>query len=517
MTTTNTSKHALTTANGIRRTVLLGMLAVAASASANETLFGSDNEGYGGFTADFAVTSPATVPGWTELADAVRFGNDGTSNAGFVNSSLLKEYTLSRADGSSCTITGVIHLISTYAADNNRFGISLFANTAGVVGIDSGLSLHYNFGDGDMVIAPGVGATGVVNADYGGLKGEAALGTLFTFKAELSFVGTNIEIDFTLTDQNNFSQLLEATVVAGDNPGTHFGFGTRARVRGTDTRIAPFIYEATSYAVVDVPPPSSGPFTVSILPNGTTPGNYDFTWTSQAGKEYDLVSNTDLAAAIATWSVWDGREGLPTTPPNNVLADVPGGGDPRRFFAVVERDAPALFAENFNAAAELPAGWSKDGIVNGTDWEVGVPSGVTSGPVTAFTEPNCAGTNIGGYYTENVDVSLITPAIAIPAGRGATLLFRQLIDTDEAGDAGSVRVLDADNADAPIAGLELTGLQGFGSEGDGWMENMLVLPALEVGGKNIKIEFNFVSDAGTTQDIDVFGGFYVDDVSVSLD
>ena len=34
---------------------------------------------------------------------------------------------------------------------------------------------------------------------------------------------------------------------------------------------------------------------------------------------------------------------------------------------------------------------------------------------------------------------------------------------------------------------------------------------------NDTIEFNFVSDAGTTQDIDVFGGFYVDDVSVSLD
>jgi hypothetical protein len=109
---------------------------------------------------------------------------------------------------------------------------------------------------------------------------------------------------------------------------------------------------------------------------------------------------------------------------------------------------------------------------------------------------------------------LVTPVIAIPAATGATLLFRQLIDTDDVGDFGAVRILDADNADAPIAGLEITGIEGLGVV---WTENSLVMPALNVGGKNIKIEFNFVSNAGTSQDIDVFGGFYVDDVSVSLD
>ena len=82
---------------------------------------------------------------------------------------------------------------------------------------------------------------------------------------------------------------------------------------------------------------------------------------------------------------------------------------------------------------------------------------------------------------------------------------------------GMVRILDADNADAPIPGLDLIGIQGFGSQGDGWTENTLALPALDVGGKNIKIEFNFSSDAGTSPDLDVFGGFYIDDVSVVLE
>jgi hypothetical protein len=337
----------------------------------------------------------------------------------------------------------------------------------------------------------------------------------------LTFVGSNIEIDFTMTDQNNFSQLLEATVVAADFTGTHFGFGTRARVRGTDTRIAPFIYDAKSFTVIDVPATTSGPFTLSILPNSTTSGNYDFTWTSQAGKVYDLVSSSDLSTAIGTWPVWNGKAGLAATPPDNVLANVPGGGDTRRFFAVVERAAPALFSENFDAAQELPLGlpldWTRDGVVNGTDWDIGVPSGVPSGPASAFSAPYCVGTNIDGYYTENVDVSLITPSITIPANSGATLRFRQLIDTDGVGDFGAVRVLDMDNLDAPIAGLEITNIQGLGSTGDGWTENSLVLPAASVGGKNIKIEFNFVSNAGTSPGFDVFGGFYVDDVSVNLD
>jgi hypothetical protein len=516
--------HILKTSCASRHLALLGFVVFFNSASANQVSFGSDNEGYGGFAAGASAIVPTPAPAWELTATAARFTNGPTADSGQVNSSLLKQYTLDRTEGSSCTITGVIDIVSTYAADNNRFGILIFATSGDLTGADTGLSLQHNLGNGQFrILNGGVNGSGVttynVAATYNGLNGASAIGTTFTYRAELTFVGTDIGVDFTLTDQNDFSQTLSTTVPAADFTGTYFGFGTRGRVRSTvpGTNDIPFIYDAKSYSVINVPAPSSGPFAFSILPNTMTPGNYDFTWTSQAGKEYDLVSSTDLSTAIATWPVWDGRTGLPATPPENVLAGVPGGGDTRRFFALVEKDAPPLFTENFDAAAELPAGWSRDGIVNGTDWDIGVPSGVPSGPATAFSVPNCAGTNIGGYYTENVDVSLITPAIAIPADRGATLRFRQLIDTDAAGDAGAVRVLDADNADAPIAGLALSGLQGEGSVGEGWTENTLILPALDVGGKNIKIEFNFVSDAGISQGIDVFGGFYVDDVVIALD
>lgn len=175
---------------------------------------------------------------------------------------------------------------------------------------------------------------------------------------------------------------------------------------------------------------------------------------------------------------------------------------------------PPLLSEHFDAAAALPDGWVRSGPVNGTTWEVGVPSGAISGPDAAASLPNCAGTNIGGYYTENTDVTLTSPPIAIPAGSAATLTFRQLIDTDNGGDSGSVRILDADDADTPINGLEITGLQGLGSIGDGWTQQTLSLPSVDVGGRTIKVQFRFVSDAGTVQDTDVFGGFYIDDVLV---
>lgn len=178
---------------------------------------------------------------------------------------------------------------------------------------------------------------------------------------------------------------------------------------------------------------------------------------------------------------------------------------------------PPLLSESFDDAAALPTGWMSNGPSNGTDWEVGTPSGGGVGaPTAADSAPNCAGTNISGYYTENADVSLTSPSIPIPIGSGATLSFRQWIDTDLTGapnDLGSVRILDADNFDNPIAGLEILGIEGDGSAG--WTNGNLVLPALDVGGKNIKVEFRFVSNAGTVQDTDVFGGFFVDDVVVT--
>jgi hypothetical protein len=200
-----------------------------------------------------------------------------------------------------------------------------------------------------------------------------------------------------------------------------------------------------------------------------------------------------------------------------MLTDIAGGGDPRRFFAVIEKDAPPLLSEAFDGAAALPAGWTTNGPVNGTTWNVGTPSGVASGPAAAHSPDYCAGTNVTGYYTGNTDVSLVSPVLAVPSGSGATLKYWQFIDTDLNGtphDLGSVRILDADNADTPIAGLEITGIEGDGTAG--WTEQTLALPEGGVGGKNIKVEFRFVSNPGDVLNNDVWSGFYIDDVLVTV-
>lgn len=89
-----------------------------------------------------------------------------------------------------------------------------------------------------------------------------------------------------------------------------------------------------------LPLDSSTEFQLVIAPNAGNPGNYDFFWNSLAGKVYDLVSATDLDSSPAMWTVWNDNADIAATPGTNSLINIPGGGDPKRFFAVVEKDAP---------------------------------------------------------------------------------------------------------------------------------------------------------------------------------
>jgi len=79
---------------------------------------------------------------------------------------------------------------------------------------------------------------------------------------------------------------------------------------------------------------SGSTFPLTITPNGA---NYDFTWDSQDGKVYDLVSATDLSTPPAGWAVYMGNEDIVGSAPSQTLENVPGDGT-ERFFAVVEKD-----------------------------------------------------------------------------------------------------------------------------------------------------------------------------------
>lgn len=102
-----------------------------------------------------------------------------------------------------------------------------------------------------------------------------------------------------------------------------------------------------SYADVTVPLVTTF-FPLAITRTGA---NYDFSWPSQSGKVYDLLSSTDLSTAPATWAVYDpdGPGGndpygdILATTPTNLLSAVPGSG-PVRFFVVTEKDAVPAFS-----------------------------------------------------------------------------------------------------------------------------------------------------------------------------
>jgi hypothetical protein len=256
-------------------------------------------------------------------------------------------------------------------------------------------------------------------------------------------------------------------------------------------------------------PPVVTPFDLVITPNAN-PGQYDFQWDSQQGKVYDLVSSTDLSTAPDTWPVWDGQADLAASPPTNTLGNIAGGGDVRRFFAVLEKDAPPLLSEDFESG--LPGAWVPSDNGAGTAWQAGTPDGTGTFPDTeptaAANGTQCAGTNITATYTASATASLISPAFTVPAG-GATLNFNLYIDTESppSGDVGSIRLLNAaDNSVLAGGTVTATDLEGVTEE---WSAQSLALPAA-ANGLEVKIEFLFSSDADT----ELFAGFYIDDVLV---
>lgn len=81
---------------------------------------------------------------------------------------------------------------------------------------------------------------------------------------------------------------------------------------------------------------ATGPLVLGIAVNDPAAGTLDFSWEARDGKVYDLVSSVDLSTAPETWSVWDGRSNLDV----GELTAVPGGPEEKRFFAIVEKNAP---------------------------------------------------------------------------------------------------------------------------------------------------------------------------------
>jgi hypothetical protein len=150
-----------------------------------------------------------------------------------------------------------------------------------------------------------------------------------------------------------------------------------------------------------------------ITPHASNPGNYDFEWNSQAGKVYDLVSATDLSTAPTTWPVWDAQSNIASGGATTTLSDIPGGGDLKRFFAVVETTPQAAvslpFVDDFNDTAVGP--WVQ---TNGTYTHNGSALGVVAGSGVGGASvevPGLGGAGTAGF-TATVVLDPVTNATA---------------------------------------------------------------------------------------------------------
>ncbi|NIP93579.1 MAG: hypothetical protein GWO24_09030, partial [Akkermansiaceae bacterium] len=235
----------------------------------------------------------------------------------------------------------------------------------------------------------------------------------------------------------------------------------------------------------------------------TDGSNLVFAWDSAGGKLYNLRSETDPAAtAPGAWPIFEGKADLEATPPENTLT-IPLPEDPFRLFVIEEFDAPpvVVFSEDFESGqGEWTTGSNGS---PGTDWELGAPMNV--GPGLAHSPVNCFGTNLDADYGTEAEIWLRSPVIDLTTAGEATLHYFSFTDIEEGFDLGQVVVVDAsDNSELAIVDDSVDGVT------DDWKEVTRSIPD-EALGKAVRLEFRFTSD-----DLQSFAGWYVDDVTVTV-
>jgi hypothetical protein len=270
--------------------------------------------------------------------------------------------------------------------------------------------------------------------------------------------------------------------------------------------------------------PQEQPFQVTITKNSVTPGTFDFSWASQPGKIYDLLTSTDLATPTAEWPVYnDGvtvYQAIPTAGETTTLTAVPSAGS-RRFFAVREYDAPPpppLLSVDFE---EDNGGFSASSTL-GSNWEWGVPDTDNGfgGVVTAGNSgTKCWGTVLGsfttngtgfeGFYVNQTTTVLRSPVINLTGVTGATFIFAEALDMSNS-DTAQVFVID--DADDSVIGTALYTATDSNPSTIAWQAanggTPIALPA-EALGKQVYLEWRFIGIS------DAYAGWYIDDVVVS--
>lgn len=163
-------------------------------------------------------------------------------------------------------------------------------------------------------------------------------------------------------------------------------------------------------------------------------------------------------------------------------------------------------------------GWMPQVLVQSnptpTNWEIGDPGG--SGPGSAYSGSNCAGTNVWDDYYWDADINLISPYVELGSGT-QFLWFYHWYDMDTFGDDGGFVELSADGGPwtqiYPAGGYPYTGtwmggyfVDGYSGISSGWEYAEFDVSAYAT--QVVQIRFHFAATDWWGGD----WGWYVDDV-----
>lgn len=212
---------------------------------------------------------------------------------------------------------------------------------------------------GDAWLFNFLGATGRKNLTISGLSTLLAPSSAYTITFLGSYSGPEYTKYENVTYDGQNLGTIDSTQPVIDEFGTVTNFAEMANAAFTFTTGATVADELTfalgkatgmtgnapgiqGIAIVPAPAPPAGPIQLSIASSGNT---LNFSWNSNSGKQYNLVSSTDLATPVAEWAPYnDGvstYENLPASPTGtNTLTGVIQL-DSQRFFAIVEQPVVA--------------------------------------------------------------------------------------------------------------------------------------------------------------------------------
>ncbi len=302
-----------------------------------------------------------TVPGTAAIVKTevlaygwIRSDNAGSLNGGesaFIGTGGSSDFRAYVAfDLSSFAVTDLVSLatVSLYSEGADSFDANGPSTTdANSIGLNiTQLANVTGYGPGNRSGVGGPAATidsnglGANWTNLNGLYGSV----IQTVALDLDAIAPDAQVDFDVT------AAVQAAVSAGASKIT-FGFTSPAAIATGARNFFPF--EGMDQSIEGGGAGTIGPnlrvefssvpsvFVLTITPNGA---NYDFSWNSQPGKLYDLLSSTDLSTPIAEWAVYD-PDGPGGTDPYENIADTGAtttltnvvSGDPRRFFAMREK------------------------------------------------------------------------------------------------------------------------------------------------------------------------------------